>query len=87
MARKKATKIPSEKDDILNVLRYLKGEPTPQNYNKYIQPLINRKGRKYADKLLGSIIIVLGEKGLSLDDITFDENDNLTVVKSKKDNL
>ena len=39
------------------------------------------KGKKYADRLIGSTIIVFKERGISLDDITFDENDNITVVK------
>ena len=67
--------------DIENVIRYLKCEPTSENYNKYITPMVKQKGKKYADRLIGSTIIVFKERGISLDDITFDENDNITVVK------
>ena len=80
----KAPVVSTQNQDIENIIRYLKNEPTPENYEKYVVPLVKLNGKQYADKLIGSTIIVLKERGLSLDDIIFDENDNLTVVKQPK---
>ena len=80
---KPTPKIATQNTDIENVIRYLKSEHSLEDYNKYLTPLIKSKGKQYVDKLIGSTMIVFEERGYTLDDVAFDENDNLTVVKRK----
>lgn len=82
---KKKNIVSTQNEDIEQIIRYLKSEPTPENYAKYVSPLVEAKGRKYADKLIGSTIIVLKERGLTLNDITFDKDNNLTVIVPEKE--
>ena len=74
----------TQSEDIDNVVRYLKeGKNSKNAYNKYITPIVKQKGKPYVDKLIGSTILTLSSRGLSLDDIGFDSDGNMTIVKGK----
>jgi hypothetical protein len=78
---KNTKKIPTQSEDIDNIIRYLKNPNDSNNYEQYLRPIIKQKGQQYVDKLLGSTILVLKENELSLNNIEFDENGKMTVVK------
>lgn len=78
---KNTKKIPTQSEDIDNIIRYLKNPNDSNSYEEYLHPIIKQKGQQYVDKLLGSTILVLKENELSLNNIEFDENGKMTVVK------
>lgn len=78
---KNTKKIPTQSEDIDNIIRYLKNPNDSNSYKQYLRPIIKQKGQQYVDKLLGSTILVLKENELSLNNIDFDENGKMTVVK------
>lgn len=78
---KNTKKIPTQSEDIDNIIRYLKNPNNSNSYEQYLRPIIKKKGQQYVDKLLGSTILVLKENELSLNNIEFDENEKMTIVK------
>lgn len=78
---KNTKKIPTQSEDIDNIIRYLKNPNDSNSYEQYLRPIIKQKGQQYVDKLLGSTILVLKENELSLNNIEFDENEKMTIVK------
>ena len=80
----KKIKIRTESEDIDDIFLYLKSNKDSIAYEKYILPIIKRKGREYVDKLLGSTILVLSEHNLKLDDLSLDKNGKLTLSKDLK---
>ena len=50
---KNTKKIPTQSENIDNIIRYLKNPNNSNSYEQYLRPIIKQKGQQYVDKLLG----------------------------------